>query len=100
LSIPIEYFVVQGTSGNPIELPIAAGPATGHVWKLELPHGVERIEDGPQRPVDPSTRLGGATGGNLRVKAPRGEHVITARLARPWQPDSPARVVQIRLHVD
>jgi hypothetical protein len=43
--------------------------------------------------------LGGAAGGYLQVTAPRGEHVITARLARPWEPDKPVRVVTIRLHV-
>ena len=96
---PSEYLDVEGRAGEPIALPIAGGPATGHAWSLELPEGVERIEDGPQRPLDPSLRLGGASGGYLRVTAPRGEHVIVARLARPWQPDQPVRVVSIRLHV-
>ena len=80
-------------------LPIAAGPATGHSWRLDLPAGVERISDSPGRPLDPSVRLGGAEGGYLQVLAARGEYVIVARLARPWEPDNPVRIVTIRLHV-
>ena len=90
---------VEGKAGEPITLPIAGGPATGYAWSLELPKGVERIEDGPERSVDPSKRLGGASGGYLRVTAPPGDHMITARLARPWDPNHPARVVVIHLHV-
>ena len=100
MAIDPENITLHGIAGHPIELPIAAGPATGHVWKLELPDGVERIDDGPQRPVDPLTRLGGASGGFLRVKAVKGEYLITGRLARPWEPDKPVRVVQIHLQVD
>jgi predicted secreted protein len=95
-----ENITLRGIAGNPIDLPIAAGPATGHVWSMDLPSGVERIDDGPKRSVDPLTRLGGAIGGNLRVKAAKGEHLIVARLARPWEPDKPVRVVRIHLQVD
>jgi predicted secreted protein len=70
-------------------LPIAGGPATGYAWRLELPEGVKQIEDSPERSLDPSVRLGGAAG----------EHVVTARLARPWEPDNSVRLVTIRLHV-
>ena len=95
----MEYVDVNGKAGQPITLPIAAGPATGHSWRLDLPAGVERIEDSPGRSLDPSVRLGGAEGGYLQVTAPRGEHIIVARLARPWEPDNPIRMVTIRLHV-
>jgi predicted secreted protein len=94
-----EYLDAEGKAGEAIALPIAGGPATGYAWRLELPQGVERIEDAPARTLDPSVRLGGAEGGYLQVTAPRGEYVITARLARPWEPDKPVRVVTIRLHV-
>ncbi len=97
---PTEYLDADGREGEPIVLPIASGPATGHTWKLELPEGVERIDDGPERNVDPSRHLGGASGGFLRVTAPRGDHLIIARLARPWEPEHPVRVVGIRLHVE
>jgi predicted secreted protein len=80
-------------------LPIAGGPATGYAWRLELPEGVKQIEDSPERSLDPSVRLGGAAGGYLQVTAPRGEHVVPARLARPWEPDNSVRLVTIRLHV-
>lgn len=96
---PSEYLDVEGKAGQPIALPIAAGPATGYAWSLALPEGVERTEDGPASPVDPSARLGGAAGGYLQVTAPAGEHLIIARLARPWEPDQPVRVVGIHLHV-
>jgi predicted secreted protein len=95
-----ESFDVTGKAGQPIALPIASGPATGYAWSLDLPEGVERIGDGPERMVDPSARLGGASGGYLRVTAPGGDHIIIARLARPWQPDHPVRMVEIRLHVE
>src|SRR5216684_3869644 len=85
---------VEGRAGEVVVLPIAVGPATGHVWRLELPDGVKRIDDGPERPLEPSERLGGASGGYLRVTAARGEHVLFARLARPWQTDRPVRVVR------
>jgi predicted secreted protein len=96
---PSETMDVEGKAGEPITLPIASGPATGYAWRLDLPEGVARIEDGPPRTVQPAERLGGATGGYLRVTAPAGEHLVVARLARPWEPDRPARVVSIRLHV-
>jgi len=97
---PSEDLTAEGKAGEPITLPIASGPATGYAWRLELPDGVERIEDGPERPLDPSVRLGGAAGGYLRVTAPPGDYVIIARLARPWEPERPARVVRIRLHIE
>jgi hypothetical protein len=97
---PSEYLDVAGKAGEPIELPIAGGPATGYAWRLELPNGVERIDDGPERIVDPSVGLGSASGGYLRVAAARGDYLLGARLARPWDPDHPVRVVGIRLHVD
>jgi predicted secreted protein len=96
---PPEELDVNGVAGEPIELPITTGPATGHEWLLELPPGVQQIDEGPARPVDPGHRLGGAEGGQLRVTAPRGEHEILARLARPWEPGQPVRVARIRLHV-
>jgi predicted secreted protein len=96
---PSECLDVEGNAGEPIGLPIANGPATGYTWQLDLPTGVVRIEDGPERQVDPSRRLGGPAGGQLRVTAPRGEYIIIARLARPWEPDRLLRVVGIRLHV-
>jgi predicted secreted protein len=99
-SVQAEEMHVAGKRGEPITLPIARGPATGHAWRLELPAGVRQIADGPPRPVDPSVVLGAATGGYLRVEADvAGEHVIVARLARPWEPDGPVRVVRITLHV-
>ncbi len=100
MSQPVEELSARGKAGEPIVLPIATGPATGHAWRLELPEGVQRIADGPERPVDPAARLGAAAGGYLRVTAPRGEYVIIARLARPWEADRPVRVVRIRLHVE
>ena len=94
-----EEFEVEGVAGEPIRLPITTGPATGYAWNLELPDGVERIEDEPGQKLDPSVRLGGAEGGHLQVTATGGDHVIVARLARPWEPDQPIRVVKIQLHV-
>jgi predicted secreted protein len=96
---PWEDLAAEGRAEEPIVLPIAAGPATGYVWHLELPEGIIRIDDGPERFVEASVRLGGASGGRLRVTAPAGEHVVVARLARPWQPDNPIRVVRIHLHI-
>ena len=80
-------------------LPIATGPATGYRWSLELPEGVVRLDDGPQRDVASDERLGGAAGGYLRVEAPAGEHVVVARLARAWDPTDEVRAVRVRLHV-
>lgn len=96
---PMEYLDTEGKAGEAIALPIAAGPATGYSWRLDLPAGVKRTEDSPGRTLDPSVRLGGAEGGYLQVTAPRGEHVIVARLARPWEADNAVRIVTIRLHV-
>jgi predicted secreted protein len=90
--------VVQGKAGQPIELPIAQGPATGYSWQLELPEGVVRLEDGPPRSAIPGKHLGAATGGTIRVKAPKGRFMITARLARPWGGDA-VRTVSIDLTV-
>lgn len=96
----VEELAAQGKAGEPITLPIARGPATGYEWRLELPQGVQRIEDGPAPPVDPSVRSGGAAGGYLRVTAAPGDYVILGKLMRPWDPSRPARFVRIRLHVE
>ena len=34
-------------------------------------------------------------GGQVKVKAPAGRYLITARLARPWAPDQPVKTVEI-----
>ncbi len=94
-----EELQADGVAGEPIRLPIAHGPATGYAWELELPTGVERIEDEPGEEPPADARLGGSAGGRLRVRAPSGQHVILARLVRPWEPDRPARTVLIRLNV-
>ncbi len=99
-SVPVEELHVDGKPGAPIELPIARGPATGYVWRLELPAGIRQVADGPPRPVDPKAAIGAGTGAHLQVEAgAAGDYVITARLARQWEPDRPARIVRIRLHV-
>lgn len=94
-----ERLNVHGAEGEPIELPIAHGPATGYAWKLDLPEGVQRIEDSPEKSDNPP-RPGDAAGGAIRVKARKGEHRIHARLMRSWQQDQPARVVDITLKVE
>ncbi len=100
MATEIERLNVHGTAGSPIELPISHGALTGHSWTLNLPDGVERIDDGPQKPVDPLTKPGASIRGAIRVKARKGEYQITARLARSWQPENPARVVEIALTVE
>jgi predicted secreted protein len=92
-----EEIVVDGRSGEPITLPLATGPATGYGWILDLPDGVDRIEDTPGRDVPEGRRLGAAAGGHLQVTAPAGEYRITARFARPWEPDRTLQTVRIRL---
>ena len=91
---------VHGHAGAAIELPITLGPATGYVWKLEMPAGVEAIDSGQARPIDPSERAGGAQGGRLRIRAVAGEHEVTARLQRPFGDSPPIRQVHIRVIVD
>src|SRR5690349_6640230 len=95
----IESMKAQGKAGQPVDLPIAQGPAAGYSWQLDLPAGVVRLEDGPQRTAAPGQRLGAATGGALRVQAPKGQYTIMARLARPWGGDA-VRTVSIELTVD
>jgi predicted secreted protein len=94
-----EHFDINGKAGEAIVLPITQGPATGYEWTLELPPGVERLEDGPPREVETSTALGAATGAPLQVLAAAGDYLVIARLARPWQKDQPVRIVSIQLHV-
>jgi predicted secreted protein len=96
---PADEVDVSGAEGAPIVLPIKNGPATGYAWHLELPPGVVRIEDSPGSPPDRSESLGGSAGGFLRVTAPRGEHVVVARLARPWERQAPVKTVRVRLRV-
>jgi len=94
-----EELEAEGRPGEPITLPITVGPPTGYAWELELPPGVERLEDEPGEELRPEVRLGGSTGAHLRVRAPSGEHLIVARHVRPSEPDEPARIVRIRLRV-
>lgn len=95
----IESMTVRGKAGQPIELPIAQGPATGYSWQLDLPAGVVRLEDGPERPGTPGRHLGAAVGGAMRVQAPEGQFTLTARLARPWGGEA-VRTVAIDLVVE
>lgn len=95
----IETMIVHGKAGQPIELPISHGPATGYTWQLELPDGVTRLEDGPPRPAPPGKNLGAAMGGVIRVEAQTGRFVVSARLVRPWG-GAPARIVAVDLVVD
>jgi predicted secreted protein len=94
-----EEFKVEGTAGLPIALPISTGPATGYGWEFDLPNGVERTKDAPGRDVPDDAGLGGAQGGQIQVTAVPGEHVIMARLVRPWNRDMPIRTVRIHLTV-
>jgi predicted secreted protein len=95
-----ETITVAGRAGEPIDLPISAGPPTGYVWSLQLPPGVTQIEDGPPQPVASERRLGSAASGAIRVTGPSGHYRIEARLARPWEPDKPARIYSIDLVVE
>ncbi|HEY4029767.1 MAG TPA: protease inhibitor I42 family protein [Caulobacteraceae bacterium] len=95
-----EVIELSGVAGDVIELPMRDGPATGYTWQLSLPNNVFRIADGPEREPNPASALGSATGGAYRVTAQRGDHVIGARLARPWAPGDAVRVLEIRLHVE
>lgn len=90
---------VAGVAGEPIELPLAIGPATGYSWRLELPDGVCRIADSEGVPVERGTELGSGTGARIRVRADAGSYLITAVLARPWDPEHPIAGRQIRLTV-
>jgi predicted secreted protein len=94
-----EEFKVEGVAGVPIALPISSGPATGYDWEFDLPDGVERLEDGPQRDVPAGAHLGGAPGGQIQVMAVPGEYVITGQLVRPWSRNAPIRTVRIYLSV-
>lgn len=94
-----EEFQVQGVAGVPIALPISTGPATGYGWEFDLPEGVERLPDAGERDVPASGYAGGALGGRVQVAAVPGEHVLTARLVRPWRRDAPIRTVRIHLSV-
>lgn len=93
-----EELEAHGEAGEAIALPISVGPPTGYKWEIELPPGVERLTDAPGVEPEAAVRLGSGRGGALRVRAPRGEHVIAARLVRPWEPDQPIRQVRIRVH--
>src|SRR4051794_23013137 len=94
-----EEFQVKGVAGIPIALPISTGPATGYGWEFDLPDGVERLPDAGEWEVAASGQSGGALGGRIQVAAVAGEHLLTARLVRPWRRDAPIRTVRIHLSV-
>ncbi len=96
---PVEEFQVSGAANQPIQLPIKAGPVTGHRWALDLPAGVVRIQDAPGAPVSPLEKLGASVSGNLQVTAPPGNYTIVARLARSWESSEPVRTARIHLQV-
>lgn len=90
---------VAGVAGEPIELPLAIGPATGYSWQLDLPEGVCRIADSQGVPAERGRELGSGRGALIRVQADAGSYLITAVLARPWDPEHPIARRQIRLEV-
>jgi predicted secreted protein len=95
-----DSITVKGKAGEPIDLPISDGPPTGYAWSLQLPAELTRIEDGALKVIAPERRLGSGATGAIRVIGPAGRYRIEARLARPWEPDKPARVVSIDLVVE
>jgi predicted secreted protein len=92
-----DVLTVIGRAGEPIDLPVTAGPATGYEWSLDLPEGVARAEDGPPLRPPSDRALGDPAGSALRVVAEPGRHRIVATLARPWARDTPLRRVVIEL---
>ena len=92
-------FDVEGCVGQPVALPISDGPATGYAWELELPSGLSRIANGPERVVKESDRHGGSLACAIRIAAPIGRHTVTARLVRPWKPTNAVRVVVTTINV-
>jgi predicted secreted protein len=94
-----ETVAIHAKAGVPVALPVARGPATGYRWSLALPPGVTQVADTPGTPAPPGQHLGGASGAALCVVGEPGVHRITATLARPWEPDKPARIVEITLTV-
>lgn len=95
---PVEEISLSGHPHEPIILPIRDGPPTGYAWRLDLPEGLRQIEAGPLRQADPATAIGADISGALRVEADHpGDFVVTARLARPWQPDQPARIIRFTI---
>jgi predicted secreted protein len=95
----IDTVTIQAEAGVPVALPVMRGPATGYQWSLSLPEGVSQVADAPATAVPPDQRLGGASGAALSVLAVPGVYRIVATLARPWEPDKPARTVVILLTV-
>src|SRR4051812_26408517 len=95
----VEEFHVSGAANQPIQLPIKAGPVTGHSWTLDLPAGVVQIQDAPGAPVSPLEKLGASVSGNLQVTAAPGDYTIVARLARPWEQGQAVRTARIHLQV-
>lgn len=96
----MDTVAVQGQAGVAIELPVARGSATGYDWVLDLPQGIAPAEDGPGTPPPPGRSLGAISGAHLRVTATApGRYKLTARLIRSWEPDAPARTVEIDLDV-
>lgn len=92
---------VKGRAGQPIDLPLTQGPATGYSWQLDLPEGVTRLEDGSSRPAPPDQRLGATSGAVLRVKAAKpGRYRVIAQLARPWDPNAPLQTLVLDLTVE
>lgn len=97
---PTDTVAIHGEAGRPVALPVVRGPATGYQWSLALPEGVAQVADSPGTPPPPGQHLGGASGAALCVVARPGVYRIVATLARPWEPDTPSRVVVIQLTVD
>lgn len=96
----MEEFELQGKAGQPVALPIGPGPATGYTWTLNMPAGLQQLDNAAGPEVPAANQLGGAVAGAMRVVAASpGDYTIEGRLARPWDPEDVARTVRIRLHI-
>lgn len=75
---------IRTSAGGTFVIEVDANPTTGYLWELDLPQGLELVEQRLEPPATTAMGAGGKETYTLRADRP-GEYVVRLKLRRPWE---------------